>query len=343
MVGSMVRTRGAALLRASVLTLALTLVGAPVRAQAPDTVEITGRVVDSETGEGLVGAVLELSGVRARYVTDESGEVTFGAAVGDYILIIQRGGYATLQGDFQVIRSGGITLGLSPEELGDPTAPGRLVGTVTDAQTGLGVEGVEVSLLGRGRAVTNANGRFRFDEVLPGLAEVTISRLGYAERREPVTIHAGRTTAMEVGMAVEAIALEPIQVEVRSRFLELNGVYRRMEQGVSSRILTRREIEQQASARFSDSLNGIPGLRVDNTGQRRELRGRGNCPIAVYVDGIEWGVDIEGSVDIDQIPPHWVELAEVYTGVSAVPQEYNRGHGCGVMLIWTRQGADRGP
>ncbi len=323
------------------LTLGFVVDGSVAAQESPDSVEITGRIVDSETGDGLLGAVLALSGVRTRFVTDEDGEVTFRAAQGDYILVVQRGGYETLQGDFEVMRTGGFVLGLEPEELEDPDAQGRVIGRILDGRSGAPIEGALVSLLGRGDALTNQNGRFEFEEVLPGLAEVRVEMLGYADRVDPLTIHAGRTIALNVRMAVDPVALEPLEVEVRSRFLELRGVYQRMEQGVSSHLLTRQEIEDRGTNRFSDHLDGISGLRINQQGVRRVLTGRGNCPIAVFVDGIRWQTDIEGTVDIDQIPSDWIEVAEIFNGGVGAPAEYSRDtDGCGVMLIWTRQGAN---
>lgn len=323
------------------LGLGLWCVVAPTSlwAQASDTVDITAHIVDARTGDPLYGAVLALSGIQSRYVTDARGEVTFPVALGEYVMVIRRGGYETLQGDFDVLRPGDFRLGLDPEELDDPAAQGRIVGTVTDAELDRPVEGARVTLLGHGDAVTDDRGRFQFPALPAGLAEIRIQMLGYAERTDPVTVHSGRTTAVEVGMSVEAVALEPIHVEVRSPVLETNGVYERMEQGLSGHILTRSDIEARGAYRLSDHLDAMAGVRVLPSGQRRVATGRANCPLAIYVDGVEWGVDIEGTVDIDRIPTEWIEVAEVYTGIASAPVEYSRdGRGCGVMLIWTRQG-----
>ena len=156
-----------------------------------------------------------------------------------------------------------------------------------------------------------------------------------------------RTTATEIGMASRAIELDPITVVVRSPFLEMSGVYDRMEAGSASRIITRQEIEQRPSQRLSDSFQGTPGLRVLPDGKRSVLMGRGNCQLRVYVDGVQLQGDApDGSLDIDQIPPEWVEIAEIYPGLASVPIQFakppNRAspqRGCGVALIWTRRGA----
>jgi hypothetical protein len=81
-------------------------------------------------------------------------------------------------------------------------------------------------------------------------------------------------------------------------------------------------------------------VNVIRANRRSVLLGRGRCQLRIYVDGVRMHADIEGSVDIDQIPPAWVELAEVYPGIASVPPEYAEiRQDCGVVLIWSRQRA----
>jgi hypothetical protein len=138
-------------------------------------------------------------------------------------------------------------------------------------------------------------------------------------------------------MAVDPIELAPITVEVRSQFLESRGVYRRIEGGRSGQIVTRADIEARDSYRLSDSLRGVPGLRIERQNKRTILLGRGRCQLRVYVDGVRARPGIDGFVDIDLYPPEWVEAAEVYPGLSSVPIEfYETGEDCGVVLLWSR-------
>jgi len=307
-------------------------------AQERDVVRITARILDVDTRAELEGAVIALSGVANRYVTGPDGRVSFDAAVGEYTLTIRKGGYATVEGDFSVFRPGDFSLMLRRAEHGDLSIPARLLVKVVDAVAGTPVEGATVSLVGGQMAPTNPDGRVEFTGLASELTQVTVDRIGYATRTEPITLHPDLTTAVEVALTVEAVALRPIKVEVRSRFLESHGYYRRLDQGVVMRMLTRQSIEERGSPLISDAFARVPGLRIERpTNQRALLRAR-DCMLAVFVDGVEWGVDIEGTVNIDQIPPEWVEVAEVYWG-SRTPPEYRSRHngGCGSALIWTRQ------
>lgn len=307
-----------------------------------DTVRITARVHDVDDRRPLAGAVLSLSGVAARHATGVDGSATFAAALGQYELTVAKGGYETLVGAFSVLRSGEFTLWMSKADVADPGAPARLLVRVLDAESRAPVEGAAVSVLPGGSRPTDGAGRAQFQDLAPSLAQVTVEMIGYARRTEPVSLHPGRTTALDVALTVEAVPLRPIEVVVRLPFLEANGVYRRIDQGVARRLLTRRTIVDRGSHRISDSFAHVPGLQIRRGGgqtgfpSRAVLYARG-CPVAVWVDGIEWNPDIEGSVDIDRIPPEWVEIAEVYSQAQA-PLQYTSRHGCGVVLIWTRQG-----
>lgn len=304
-----------------------------------DVVSITAHIQDMDTRFALEGAVIELSGVARRFVTGPDGRVTFEASRGDYTLTIRRAGYVTMRGGFKVLRPGEFGLMMRRGEPGDRlVAPAKLLVRVLDSERGEPIEGALVSIRDGRQTVTNAAGHAEFTGLDSELAHLTVERIGYAARTEPVTLHPDRTTAVEVAMTIEAIPLRPLKVEVRSRFLESHGYYRRLDQGVVMRLLTRQKIEERGSPLISDAFAHVPGIRINRpTTHRAHLRAR-DCLLAVFVDGVEWGVDIDGAVNIDQIPPHWVEVAEVYWG-SRTPPEYRGRYngGCGSALIWTKQ------
>ncbi len=324
-----------------VLTLASASATAQERADS-EQVRIQARILDADSNEGLADAVIELSGITRRYVTDAEGATTLEAPLGSYTLTVRRSGYVTLSGGFRVLRPGEFTLTMRTLDEDDPGGAARLLVRVIDAAQGSPVVGAAVSL-GEGRqAITNADGRVVFDNLGSNLARLTIERIGYAARTEPVALHPDRTTAVEVAMTVEAVALRPIRVEVRSPYLESRGYYRRLDRGVVMRLLTRQTIEARQSHLISDAFAHIPGIRIDRTSPERAVLRARDCELAIFVDGVEWGVDIEGSVNIDQIPPHWVEVAEVYWGPRTPLQYQGRSNGgCGSAVIWTRQ-ATRG-
>ena len=81
----------------------------------------------------------------------------------------------------------------------------------------------------RARAITNPQGRFVLDDLPPGLAEVRFTRLGYAPRTATLIVHPSRTVELSATMFTAPIEIDPIAVTVRSRLLEQNGFYNRLE------------------------------------------------------------------------------------------------------------------
>lgn len=310
---------------------------APAAAQATaeeELIPLTALVRDAFGERGLHGAVIEVDGRVTRYVTGDDGRAELELPPGTYLLTVRKGGYAELVGDLKVFEPGEFMLEMERARDVDIRVPPKLLVRVLDGRSGNGIEGARVSIADGASRVTNLQGRAEFTGLPLGVAQVGVEMIGYAKRTEPVALHPDRTTAVEVEMSPEAIELEPIVVDVRSPWLEARGVYGRLDRGEPRRVLTRRMVDQRAAVRLSDAFYGMPGVRVRSRGiHSTRLVARANCTLNVYVDGFRWGTNI------DAVPPEWVELAEVYWGLST-PVEYtglNRG-GCGAVLIWTRLG-----
>jgi hypothetical protein len=66
------------------------------------------------------------------------------------------------------------------------------------------------------------------------------------------------------------------------------------------------------------------------------------CYLDVYLDGAAvYSSSARGTAlfNLNSIEANEIEAIEVYTGVAQIPTQYNKtSGGCGVMLIWTRDG-----
>lgn len=324
---------------AALLPLCMPGAARPATAQEPaqgrELIPLTALVRDIFDERGLGGAVIEVDGVVTRYVTGQDGRAELELPPGNYLLTVRKGGYAELVGDLKVFEPGEFALDMERARDVDMRVPPKLLVRVVDAQSGEAIEGANVSIPDGGNRATNRQGRAEFSDLQVGVAQVGVEMIGYAERTEPVALHPDRTTSVEVAMSPEAIELEPIVVNVRSPHLERWGVYDRLDRGLPRRVLTRRMIDQRAVGRLSDAFYAVPGVRVRQRSiNATQLLARANCTLSIYVDGFRWGTNI------DNVPPEWVELAEVYWGLST-PIEYtgSRRNGCGAVLIWTRLGA----
>ena len=80
------------------------LAPSPAMAQEPDSaaalLKVSVTVRDALSNEAVAGAVVELSGLSGRHVTDDDGTATFEVPAGWYRLAVRKSGYATIDGDF---------------------------------------------------------------------------------------------------------------------------------------------------------------------------------------------------------------------------------------------------
>jgi len=301
-----------------------------------------GRVADAETTTALSNALVEVPDLDIRQVSDAQGRVSLGRLpAGTYLLRVQRLGYAVLLGELEV--PGGSQFLVLMERGGpeDPNAPGRIEGRVTDAGIGE-VANAEISVVGQDlvRTLSGERGYFTLVDVEPGLIQLRFTRLGYAPRTATLVLQPGRTSEVTVAMSPEVIALAPIEVTVRSPFLERGGYYARARQGLGRR-LSREDLDRIDPFDVSQALETVPGLRLQRStnlgtpvlavSSRVNTLGNGQCVMDVYIDGVRMS-----SPDLNQIPPDWLDAMEVYIG-SEAPAQYAGLNPCGVVLLWTRR------
>ena len=102
---------------------------------------------------------------------------------------------------------------------------GTVTGTVVDAESGDGLEGVEVyiSALNLGGA-SDAQGRFTIHDVPPGTHELMADLIGYASVGMTVTVSAGQTIPIALRMDPAALYLDEMVVAEEPRIFARNFV-----------------------------------------------------------------------------------------------------------------------
>ncbi len=312
---------------------------------------VTVTVRDAGSLTPLTGVVIELSGLQGRHVTGDDGTATFEVPVGWYRLTARKSGYATLEGaiiDGESAAARGIRTLLMMHRIPDEdlSAPASLLVQVTEFGSERPIEAAEVSLVGASeRLLTNARGMARFGDLRRSLVEVSVRRIGYATRTEPVVLEAERTTLAKVAMTADAVPLAPLEVEARSRFLERQGVYWRVDHDRVTHLFDSDDLiermREQGSPLLSHAFLRLPGLYVWYDAGAPFFLGSRMCEIPVYWDGKMWGNPYGG---IDHTPPEAVELVEVFTG-PRTPRRFQRWRGdlndCGAILFWSKDRANR--
>ena len=301
-----------------------------------------GRVADAETTTALAGALVEVPALDIRQVSDAQGLVSLGRLPeGRYLLRAERLGYGGLIGELQVPGGSQFLVLLQRDEPENPDAPGRIEGQVTDGGSGE-IGDVDIVVLGQDqvRALSNQRGFFSLTGVEPGVVQLRFTRLGYAPRTATLVVQPGRTSEVTAAMAPQAIELAPIEITVRSEFLQRNGYYDRLRQGIG-RQLSRQDLERIDPFQVSEVFQRLPGVRLRESNvlgepvmalnPRVSTLQNSQCPLDVYIDGVRMS-----SPDLNQIPPDWLDAMEVYVG-SEAPVQYSGLNPCGVVLMWTRR------
>ena len=316
--------------------------------QGAGAVTVTGNVVDQTTGEPIPGVVIVVEGLDMSFFTESDGKFTIADVPrGTYTLQLIHKDYQRLDGDLGIDRPGEFFLRMTPSEDPNEGMVTGILGVVQDGVNGRPIAEVVVNVPGAGQvARTDADGRFALPDLVPGRHEVAFSHLGYRQRSETIEVQPDHATRIEVVLAVDAIALDPIEVTVDrlDRVLESAGFYQRREDGWGY-FVDREDIERWNPITVTDALMRFHGVAITSGSggpfQRRlMLRGRGAraCAPRVYLDGTMLSGLQTFSVN-DIVDPMSVAGIEVYRGVAGIPAQYSGlGTSCGVVLIWLRRG-----
>lgn len=227
----------------------------------------------------------------------------------------------------------------------EQTQEGTVRGTVTDAQTGEAIPGVNVVIVGTTRgAATGADGTFTIADVSPGSYSLEASFIGYNEMVvEEVQVEAGGVATVDFALEQGEVGLEEVVVvgygEQQRR--DLTGA-------VSS--LSAEELADIPSAGVEEAIQGkIAGVNVrPNSGEpgspiNIQIRGIGtfgNTSPLYVIDGVPVFNDVSGSGSpnpLNLINPNSIESIEVLKDASATAI-YGARAANGVVLISTKRG-----
>lgn len=308
--------------------------GAAQEAEREVELRLKGRFVDAESGEGVPDVVVRLFGRPGRHVSGPEGTLSLDIPPGRYAFTTWKAGYATVKGSLPVGTAGEFTVSmyrLDDVELG---IPARLVVRVGEYGSGRPIEGAVVSLQGGGVRQSDARGMAEFTDLREPVAELSVGMFGYAQRTERVSLQLERTTMVQLVMTAEAIGLEPLEVEVRSRFLEARGVYWRIDHGRVQHLLTREHLDTLSS--ISDALDRMSGMRVEYSGGLPYVTGRRRCPLRMFLDGFPLFLD-----SVDDLLPQEIEVIEVFLAERTPAQFGGIKNRCGSVVMWSRRKAGR--
>jgi outer membrane receptor protein involved in Fe transport len=193
----------------------------------------------------------------------------------------------------------------------------KINGKVTDASGA--VSGVEVSLRHQNQAildtvVTDADGSFKMEYIVPGSYEITVSRKGYMTNRSAVRVISGEDKKVDIRLEVNPLAEE---VTVTA---EAGQVSDRRNIETQVNIINAEKILIRAPEVVSQVVDEEPGVNLQRTSPSLSgvfVRGLTGRNVAVYVDGVRYTTSAQrGGVGtfFSLIEPSSLESVEILRG-----------------------------
>ena len=193
-------------------------------------------------------------------------------------------------------------------------SPGRLGGTVTEADTELPLANVNLVLLETGRsAASGPDGRFEIDDLAPGTYTLRATSLGYAPLSQSVAVRSGVRTAVSVVLAPDDEALGEVVIEGRAAGLV--GVAGSASEGRVGQA----QLAPRPLLRVGEALETVPGLIVtqhSGSGKANQFFLRGlnldhGTDFAASIDGVPLNLPThahgQGYLDLGSLIPEVID------------------------------------
>jgi outer membrane receptor protein involved in Fe transport len=267
--------------------------------------------------------------------------------------------------EFAAVFAAMFTVGVLLVPSLDAQQTGRIVGRVTDAQSGAPIGEAQVFIPGTGLGgLTRANGAYVILEVPAGPREIRAERIGLAPVSQQVTVTAGQAVEVNFQMTTQALGLDEIVVTGTA------GAARRREVGNTIAQINVAQRVDKPAASVELLQAAAPGIQITrndgNLGGGYNIRLRGNKSVSmtnspiIYIDGVRMQSKAfpvgnssvarqanGGSANIDANPlnninPSDIERIEVIKG-SAATTLYGTEASAGVIQVFTKKGASGAP
>ncbi len=224
---------------------------------------------------------------------------------------------------------------------------GIFLGRVTDS-LGTPVPYASVAILStKLRAITDSNGRFRFDRVPVGSQAVAVRAFGWKPVLFMIRMEEGQEQSFQVGLerapqflpdliAKSKSTTKPPEYAFTNRY---DGFfYRRVVRSGTFR-LRGANVWFESAMHTADLLQGIPSVRVSSSGGMSTVdfpgcKGGASTRVAVWIDGSRV-MENDHNDALDFVSPSDVEAIEVYRRGGQIPAEFQTD-ACAAIVIWTR-------
>lgn len=203
---------------------------------------------------------------------------------------------------------------------------GSVRGVVVDAVTRAPLQQVIVTVVGRPHtAVTDDDGAYQIDAVVPGQVRLTARKLGFRAFTTPYyRIQSGAVVIVDFKLAPLAVDLDPVEVEAEPS---------QRRAAIGAQVLRGEDLPQ------GDILTAlqatVPSLRTSGRRDDTRMRVRQSSSEVLYViDGTVITPPLMFSIDSRDV--ECVEVRRGYRAAQEFRPSINSETYSGVVLIWTR-------
>lgn len=204
----------------------------------------------------------------------------------------------------------------------------ELRGRILDAATGTPLADAEVLSSDGSRTTSDGDGAFILRALRPGVAQLTVRRVGYAPLEREVSLANGSVASMTFLLTAAAVQLAELTADGST---PTPG-------GVTT--IDRDAIERSGAQDLADVLQQQPGVVVTRSGGPgspavASIRGSSANQVLVLVDGVPQNQVVSGSADLSQVRLDNVEKIEVVRGASSA--RYGQQALGGAIVVQTRK------
>jgi len=206
--------------------------------------------------------------------------------------------------------------------------PGEIRGRITDAQSGLGVGGARIEVVGHATAaIADVGGAFVLRGLEPGTFAVRVRAVGHVPRDTVAVLANGRSSDLDVALQPVVSRLERVVVQATR-------------DSASAMTFDRTAIQQSGRRDLGELLQSVPGVVVTRDGgpgspSRISIRGSAASEVLVLVNGIPINSAFGGDADLSSIGLERAERVTVLTGAQSA--RYGGRALAGAVVIETRR------
>ena len=191
------------------------------------------------------------------------------------------------------------------------TRANDLTGIVTDAQTGLPLPGVHVSIAGtKYGAASETDGSFTIKNLAPGEYLINIHLIGYKKASRKIAAADSGAATLNIALNEAPWELDKVVVTATRTPHLLKDV------PVTTEVITKEDMAATGALTVDQALDSHVGVTVDNdlSGKGATIRGVDPSRVLILIDGHRVIGQVRGSIDLGQISLSDVDRIEIVKG-----------------------------